>query len=55
MAKISRERVIAAFDRLCTDKHLSTDPGQLGNSEPWRRDNLMARPRLRGQNGPLCG
>ena len=30
MAKISRERVIAAFDRLCTDKHLL--PTQ-GNSE----------------------
>ena len=30
MAKLSRERVIAAFERLCTDKHLL--PTQ-GNSE----------------------
>ena len=31
MAKISRERVIAAFDRLCTDKHLLPTQGS-GNS-----------------------
>ena len=55
MAKITRERVIAAFDRLCTDKHLLPTQGNSEIPEPWRRDNLMARPRLRGQNGLYAG